>query len=111
MLKENAFEASSALRHAAELNAVLNDEGNTKPVECHYHDGGPDHNVRFVRTQLVQTAYFLARDLDLLISVQTPPNHSWKNPAVMSNLNLGLQGYRCDEIGNKDKRTRAERCQ
>ena len=65
-----------------------------KPVECHYHDGGPDHNIRFARTQLAQIAYFLQRDLDMLLSVQTPPHHSWKNPAerVMSNLNLGLQG-------------------
>ncbi|XP_072045612.1 LOW QUALITY PROTEIN: uncharacterized protein [Amphiura filiformis] len=30
----------------------------------------------------------------MLVSVQTPPHHSWKNPAerCMSNLNLGLQG-------------------
>lgn len=29
-----------------------------------------------------------------MVLVQTPPHHSWKNPAerVMSNLNLGLQG-------------------
>lgn len=91
-LKENAFEPSSALRHAAELSKALG--SHVQPLECHYHDGGPDHNLRFTRTQLCQIAYFLARDLDVLNLVQTPPHHSWKNPAerVMSNLNLGLQG-------------------
>ena len=57
-------------------------------------NGGPDHNIRFPRTRLVKLAYFIERDLYQLILVQTPPNHSWKNPVerVMSNLNLGLQG-------------------
>lgn len=93
-LKENAFQKSTALRHACERDHVLSENNKNKPIECHYHDGGPDHNVRHPRTQLSQIAYFLKRKLDLLIAVQTPPNHSWKNPAerVMSNLNLGLQG-------------------
>ena len=65
-----------------------------KPVECHYHDGGLDHNIRFAKTRLGKIAYFLQRDLDMLVSVQTTPHHSWKTPVecVMSNLNLGLQG-------------------
>ncbi|KAJ8043479.1 hypothetical protein HOLleu_10577 [Holothuria leucospilota] len=90
-LKENCFEPSSAARHACELNKLLT---TNQPIERHYHDGGPDHNIRFARTQLTKIAYFLTRDLDMLVSVQTPPHHSWKNPAerVMSNLNLGLQG-------------------
>lgn len=90
-IKENCFQPSSACRHASELDKLLPP---TQPIECHYHDGGPDHNVRFARTQLTKIAYFLKRNLDMLISVQTPPHHSWKNPAerVMSNLNLGLQG-------------------
>ncbi|CAB4039823.1 Hypothetical predicted protein, partial [Paramuricea clavata] len=93
-LKDNVFEPSSALRHACELNTCLNTSDQDKPVECHYHDGGSDHNLRFLRTQLSQVAYFLERDLDMLILVQTPPQHSWKNPTerVMSNLNLALQG-------------------
>ena len=93
-LKENAFEASMSLRYAVELNMALAADGRNNPVECHYHDGGPDHNLRYTRTQLTQIAYFLKRDLDVLVLVQTPPHHSWKNPAerVMSNLNLGLQG-------------------
>lgn len=93
-LKENAFEPSSAIRHACERAKCLRKTGKQTPVECHYHDGGSDHNLRFLRTQLSQVAYFLERNLDLLVLVQTPPHHSWKNPAerVMSNLNLALQG-------------------
>ena len=78
-LKENAFQQSTALRHACELDKVLSEDSKNNPVECHYHDGGPDHNLRFPRTQLAQIAYFMPRNLDLLILVQTPPNHSWKN--------------------------------
>ena len=39
-------------------------------------------------------AYFLKRDLDFLLSVQTPPQHSWKNPVerVMSLANIAMQG-------------------
>ena len=92
-LKENAFQPSSAVRHVCELK-MLHESGKDNPVECHYHDGGPDHNLRYPRTQLAQIAYFMAHNLDYLCLVQTPPHHSWKNPAerVMSNLNLALQG-------------------
>ena len=43
--------------------------------------------------QLSLIAIFLARDLDCLVAVRTPPFNSWKNPAerVMSELNLALQ--------------------
>ena len=51
-LKENVFEPSSALRHACELHNSMEASNQNKPVECHYHDGGPDHNLWFLRTQL-----------------------------------------------------------
>ena len=93
-LKDNVFEPSSALRHACELKSCLNTSDQNSPVECHYHDGGSDHNLHFLRTQLSQVAYFLQQDLDMLMLVQTPPQYSWQNRAeqVMSNLNLALQG-------------------
>ena len=47
-----------------------------QPVECHYHDGEPDQNIRFERMQVAKVAYFLQRDLDMLMTVQTPPHHS-----------------------------------
>ena len=92
-LKENAFQPSSVVRHACELK-TLHESGKDNPVECHYRDGGPDHNLRYPRTQLAQIAYLMEHNLDYLSLVQTPPHHSWKNPAerVMSNLNLALQG-------------------
>ena len=65
-----------------------------KPIECHYHDGGSDHNVRFLLSKLAGIAYFFKPNLDFLCRLQALPKHSWKNPAerVMSVLNLGLQG-------------------
>ena len=81
----------------------MSEDGKNNPVDCHYPDGGPDHNLRFPRTQLAQIAYFMQRNLDLLILVQTPPNHTWKNPVerVMSNLNLALQGIGVMRIRTK----------
>ena len=92
-LKKNAFQPSSVVRHACELK-MLQGSGKDNPVECHYHDGGSDHNLRYPRTQLAQIAYFMEHKLDYLSLFQTPPHNSWKNPAerVTSNLNLALQG-------------------
>ncbi len=36
-LKENAFQPSSAVRHACKLR-TLHDSGRSNPVECHYHE-------------------------------------------------------------------------
>ena len=91
-LKENSFQPSTCLRHLTEYSIA--DSISSHPIECHYHDGGCDHNVRHLRSKLANIAYFLKKDLDFLCSVQTPPKHSWKSPAerVMSVLNIGLQG-------------------
>jgi hypothetical protein len=58
-----------------------------------YTDGGPDHQVKFIKTQLTLISLFFALDLDYLVAVCTPPGHSWKNPVerIMSILNLELQ--------------------
>ena len=74
-LKDNVFQPFNNLRHLIEFNSISPQEN---PIECHYHDGGPDHNVRHMRNKLANIAYFLQRNLDLLCSVQTPPYHSWK---------------------------------
>ena len=60
---------------------------------CLYTDGGPDHRCTYARVQLSYICLFLALDLDYLVAVRTPPQHSWKNPVerIMSILNLGLQ--------------------
>ena len=93
-LKDPIFQPSSPLRHATELYDILLDENLiNKPVLCLYTDGGPDHHCTYTRVQLSYICLFLALDLDYLVAVQTPPQHSWKNPVecIMSILNLGLQ--------------------
>ena len=89
-LKDFVFEPSSSLRHLVEYDTI---SPHVNPVECHYHDGGPD-NIQHMRNKLANISYFLHRNLDMLCSIQTPPYHSWKNPCeeCMSLLNLGLQG-------------------
>uniref|UniRef100_U9THL9 Uncharacterized protein n=2 Tax=Rhizophagus irregularis TaxID=588596 RepID=U9THL9_RHIID len=93
-LKDPIFQPSSPLRHATELFNILLDENlYNKPVLCLYTDGGPDHHCTYTRVQLSYICLFLALDLDYLVAVRTPPQHSWKNPVerIMSILNLGLQ--------------------
>ena len=91
-LKDPIFEPSSATRHASELYDIVIKETN-KPYLFLYTDGGPDHQVKYIRTQIALISLFLALDLDYLVAVRTPPGHSWKNPVerIMSILNLGLQ--------------------
>ena len=64
-----------------------------KPILCLYTDGGPDHNT-FLATNLALMSIFLEKDFDMLISVRTPPYHSWKNPVerIMFIVNIALQG-------------------
>ena len=90
-LKDLIFEPSSAARHAAELYEIV--DRTNKPYLFLYTDGGPDHQVKFIKTQLAPISLFLALDLDYLIAVRTLPGHSWKNPVkrIISILNLGLQ--------------------
>ena len=46
-LKDSALEASSPLRHATELQAILQRDENVKPILLLYSDGGPDHRVTY----------------------------------------------------------------
>ncbi len=52
-----------------------------------------DHRLTYSSVQISLIDIFLARDLDFLCAVSTPPYNSWKNPAerIMSILNIGLQ--------------------
>lgn len=92
-VKDSIFEPSSPHRHATELNSLLTRQSDANPIPLLYTDGRPDHRVNFLSVQLSLIALFLARDLDCLIAVRTPPFNSWKNPAkcIMSELNLALQ--------------------
>ena len=92
-VNDSIFEPSSPFCHATELSSLLTRQCDTNPILLLYTDGGPDHRVNFLSVQLSLIAVFLARDLDCLVAVRTPPFNSWKNPAerIMSELNLALQ--------------------
>ncbi|GES75075.1 uncharacterized protein LOC105326236 [Rhizophagus clarus] len=55
--------------------------------------GEPDHQVKYIKTQLLLISLFLSLDLDYLVAVHIPPGHSWKNlvERIISILNLELQ--------------------
>lgn len=94
LLKEAAFEPSSAVRHACELSKIIKSKyAIVPPIMFLYTDGGPDHNLTHVAVQLSVIALFLSLDLDFVCAARTCPYQSWRNPVerVMSILNLGLQ--------------------
>ena len=55
-LKDAVFEASFPLRHAAELSSILDP---SKPLLLLYTDGGPDHRLTYLSTQIALTCLFL----------------------------------------------------
>ena len=93
ILKEVAFQPSSPMRHGTELNSWLTMEIGDKSILFLCNDGGLDHRVTYVSTQLSLIALFLNLNLDLLCAARTAPNQSWRNPVerMMSIVNLGLQ--------------------
>jgi len=74
-LKDPIFEPSSAARHASELYDIITDQ-TYKPYLFLYTDGEPDHQVKYIKTQLALISLFLALDLDYLVAVRTLPGHS-----------------------------------
>ena len=90
--KEAVFQPSSPMRHGIELNSWLTTEIGDKSMMFLYTDGGPDHRLTYVSTQLSLIALFLNLNLDLLCAARTAPNQSWQNPVerIMSVVNLGL---------------------
>ena len=92
-IKDNVFEPSSTWRHATELKSIFEiNQRIVKPLLLLYTDGGPDHNITFIKTQLSLIALFFEWDLDFICAVRTPPHHSWKNPVerIMTILNIAL---------------------
>ena len=91
-IKENVFEPSSTWRHATELKSIFEiNQRIVKPLFLLYTDGGPYHNITFIKTQLSLIALFFEWDLDFISAVRTP-HHSWKNPVeiIMAILNIAL---------------------
>jgi hypothetical protein len=62
-VKCSILQASSALRHMAELCAIIGSHTASKPVLMAYTDGGPDHNIRHKYVQLGWLAVALVLDL------------------------------------------------
>lgn len=92
--KEGVFQPSSPMRHGAELSSWLTTQLGSKSILFLYTDGGPDHRLTYVSTQLSLITLFLTLNLDLLLcAARTAPNQSWRNPVerIMSVVNLGLQ--------------------
>jgi hypothetical protein len=108
ILKEAVFQPSSPMRHGTELNSWLTMEIGNKLILFLYTDGGPDHRVTYVSTQLSLIALFLNLDLDLLCAARTAPNQSWRNPVerMMSIINLGLQSV---DLTRKEMSSDAEK--
>ena len=93
VIKDAVFEASSPIRHAAELYNILKSRDDSYPMLFMYSDGGRVHHLTYLSVQLSLIALFIKLDLDVLIAGRTAPSHSWANPVerVMSILNIGLQ--------------------
>ena len=108
MLKDAVFQPSSSMRHGAELNSWLTRQIGDKSIMFLYTDGGPDHRLTYVSTQLSLIALFLNLNLDLLCAARTAPNQSWRNPVerIMSVVNLGLQSI---GLMRKEMNTDAEK--
>jgi hypothetical protein len=92
-VKDAIFQASTPIRHAAELLAI-NKTAERKPEAfvIAFTDGGPDHNISFLNVMISWLAYFIKSGCDSLVVGRTAPTQSWTNPAerVMSILNLAL---------------------
>ncbi|PKC16320.1 hypothetical protein RhiirA5_407138, partial [Rhizophagus irregularis] len=57
--------------HATELYEIV--AKTNKPYLFLYTDSGPDHQVKFIKTQLALISLFLALDLDYLVAVRCRP--------------------------------------
>lgn len=93
--KDKAFQPSSPMRHARELECVIRDKfGDTyPPILFMYSDGGPDHRLTFGSVQVSLVCLFLRLNLAMIVAVRCAPHQSWTNLAerCMSILNLALQ--------------------
>jgi len=81
------------MRHAAEVSSWLIEQLGEKSMLFVYTDGGPDHCLTYISTQLSLIAVFLNLNLDFLCAARIAPNQSWRNlvERIMSIVNLGFQ--------------------
>ena len=96
IVKDSVFSPSGPYRHMAEFVQLAKQQFDSTvvpPLIFFYHDGGPDHRLKYYSVMISYICAFRWLDLDLLVAVQTAPNNSWINPCerLMSILNLALQ--------------------
>ena len=94
LVKDAIFESSTSHRHSTELAKIYKPQADDLSCMLIYSDGGPDHNVTFLKTILSLILLFLALDLDFLVATRTCAKMSWKNAVekVMCILNLAMYG-------------------
>lgn len=113
-LRDATFDPSNVFDHCAQLytillnqeksklddDSVVNSEEQTElerltslQVLLLQTDGGPDHNLSFLRTKMALVALFVVLDVDHLVALRGAPHGSYLNTVerCMSLLNLGLQ--------------------
>jgi hypothetical protein len=92
-LKDATFQPSHVFDHSAQLIDVLSTKHLKPMVLIQQSDGGGDHNITFIKTQLAMIALFLVMDFDHLVVLRGAPHGSFLNKVErsMSLLNLGLQ--------------------
>ena len=78
-LMDGVFQASSPLRHSAELHRLLQSLP-INPILCLYTDGGPDHQITYISVQISLICLFCALNSDMLITARTAPQNSFRNP-------------------------------
>jgi hypothetical protein len=93
-IKCSILEPSTAMRHAAELVAIIKARhSEVLPILFGITDGGPDHNTNFWSVRVTLIAIFLALDLDYLCFMRPAPCQSYRNPVerCFSLINVLLQ--------------------
>ncbi|GBC30347.1 uncharacterized protein LOC109593572 [Rhizophagus irregularis DAOM 181602=DAOM 197198] len=65
-LKDSIFKPLSAMKHATKFYDIINKTN--KPYFFLYTNGGPNHQVKYIKTQLSLISLFLSLDLDYLVA-------------------------------------------
>ena len=103
-IKDCVFKFSSLIRHATELNSILNTCGSNSPILLIYSDGGPDHHLTYLTTQISYMCLFLIHvlDLDLLVCSSKPSLTQLEKPSRKNHEHskLGTPQCRFDESTN-----------
>ena len=72
-LKDSVFQASSPLRHMAELLPLLKTEDRRPDALLMFTYGGPDRNCKHLSVQMALLVLFLMGGMDTIVVLRTPP--------------------------------------